>query len=150
MINIKHFHSNLLKIDKKPHKDFDIYCIGYIRIKKFGDCENIHSVNPLCLVIHSATEYLKEKNGEKYLIIDLTEKHEEVFSGIRSEIQTINSGEELYYGEDYVKIGVNTDDNVPLNKKLKFPSLTIIIRCVFEESGRLYPQIYLDECLYEL
>ena len=48
------------------------------------------------------------------------------------------------------KIRVNADDNVPLNKKLKFPSLVIIIRCVFEESGRLYPQIYLDECLYEL
>ena len=104
-------------------------------------------MNPLYLIIHSTTGYFKEKNGEIYLIIDLTEKYEEVFSGIRSEIQTINSGEELYYGEDYVKIGVNTDDNVPLNKKLKFPLLTIIIRCVFEKSGRLYPQIYLDECL---
>ena len=44
---------------------------------------------------------------------------------------------------------VYTDDNVPLNKQLKFPTLTIIIRCVFEESGKLYPQIYLDKCLYE-
>ena len=99
------------------------------------------------LIIHSATKYLK-KNGEKYLIIDLTEKYEEVFSGIRSEIQTINSGEELFYGEYYVKIGVNTDDNVPLDKKLKFPSLTIIIRRVFQEGKKLYPQVYLDECLY--
>ena len=32
MINIRNFHSNLLKIDKKPHKDFDIYYIGYITI----------------------------------------------------------------------------------------------------------------------
>ena len=102
------------------------------------------------LIIHSAKRYFKEENDQKYLIIDLTEKYEEVFSRIRSEIETINSGEELYYEEDYVKIGVNTDDNVPLNKKLKFPSLTIIIRCVFEESGRLYLQIYLDECLYQL
>ena len=150
MIDIRNFQSNLLKIDKKPYKDFDIYYIGFITIKKIGDYENIHSVNPLYLTIHSARLYFKEKNGEKYLIIDLTEKYEKFFSVIRSEIQTINSVEELYYGEDCVKIGVNTDDNVPLNKKLKFPSLTIIIRCVFEESGRLYPQIYLDECLYEL
>ena len=78
----------------------------------------------------------------------MTEKYEEVFSGIRSEIQTINSGEELFYGEYYVKIGVNTDDNVPLDKKLKFPSLTIIIRRVFQEGKKLYPQVYLDECLY--
>ena len=48
MINIKNFHSNLLKIDKKSHEDIDIYYIGYIMIKKFSDCENIHSVNPLC------------------------------------------------------------------------------------------------------
>ena len=80
----------------------------------------------------------------------MTEKYEEVFSEIRWEIQTINGGEELFYGEDYVKIGVNTDDNVPLNKKLKFPSLTITIRCVFQNGTKLYPQIYLDECLYEL
>ena len=44
MINIKNFHSNLLKIDKKSYKDIDIYYIGYITIKKFGNCENIHSV----------------------------------------------------------------------------------------------------------
>ena len=47
IINIKNFHSNLLKIDKKSYKDIDIYYIGYIAIKKLGDCENIHSVNPL-------------------------------------------------------------------------------------------------------
>ena len=34
MINIKDFQSNVLKIDKKPHKDFDIYYVGYITIKK--------------------------------------------------------------------------------------------------------------------
>ena len=56
----------------------------------------------------------------------------------------------FFYGEDYVKIEVNTDDNVPLNKTLKFPSLTVIIRCVFQNGKKLYPQIYLDECLYEL
>ena len=42
IINIKNFHSFLLKIDKKSHKDIDIYYIGYNTIKKFGDCENIH------------------------------------------------------------------------------------------------------------
>ena len=92
IIDIRNFHSNLWKIDKKPYKDVDIYYIGYITIKKFGDCENIHSVNPLYLTIYSATGYFKEKNGWKYLIIDSTEKYEEVFSGIKSEIETINNG----------------------------------------------------------
>ena len=97
MIDIRNFHSNLLKRDKKSHKDIDIYYIGYITIKKFGDCENIHSVNPLYLIIHSATGYFKEKYGEKYLIIDSTEKYEKVFSGIKSEIETLNCGKELFY-----------------------------------------------------
>ena len=28
--------------------------------------------------------------------------------------------------------------------------MTITIRCVFEEDGKLYPQVYLDDSLYEL
>ena len=61
MIDIKNFHSNLLKIDKKLHKDIDIYYIGYIIIKKISDCGNIYSVNLLYLIIHSATGHFKEK-----------------------------------------------------------------------------------------
>ena len=92
MINIKNFHSNLLKIDKKLHEDIDIYYVGYFTVKKFSDCENIHSVNLLCLIIHSATGHFKEKNGKKYLIIDSTDKCKKVFSGIISEIKTLKCG----------------------------------------------------------
>ena len=45
-------------------------------------------MNPLYLIIHSATGYFKEKNGEKYLILDLMDKYEEVFFAIKSEIET--------------------------------------------------------------
>ena len=55
MVDIRNFYRNLLKIDKKSHKDIDIYYIGYIMIKKFSDYENIHSVNTFYLIIHSAT-----------------------------------------------------------------------------------------------
>ena len=110
MIDIRNFHSDLLKIDKKSHRDFDIYHIGYNTIKKLSNCncncnyENIRSVNSLYLIIHSATGYFKEKNGEKYLILDSTEKYEEVFSGILSEIKTINGGKELFYEKNYARI----------------------------------------------
>ena len=93
IINIQNFQSNLLKIDKKPYKDFDIYYIGYIAIKKNGHCKNIHSVNPFYLMMGLATGYFTEKNGEKYLILDTIDKYEEVFSEIKSEIETINCGE---------------------------------------------------------
>ena len=150
MINIKNFHSNLLKINKALHEDIDIYYISYIIIKKFSDCENIHSANPLYLIIHSVTGHFKEKYRQKYLIIDSTEEYEEVWSGIKSKIKTLNGEKELFYEKNYARIGINTDDDLPLNKPLKFPTLTIIIRCVLQKDEKLYPQIYLDECLYEL
>ena len=102
------------------------------------------------LIIHSATGYFKEKYCEKYLIIDSTEKYEKLWSGVRSDIKTLNGEKELFYEKDYARIGINTDDDLPLNKPLKFPALTIIIRCVLQKGEKLYPQIYLDECLYEL
>ena len=150
MVNIEDYHSNLLEINKKSHNDIDFYYTGYIMIKKFSDFENIHSVNPLYLIINSATRYFKEKNGEKYLILDSTEKYEEVFSGIISEIKTLNRGKELFHGKNYARIRINTDDDLPLNKQLKFLTLTIIIRYVLQKNEKVYPQISLDKCLYEI
>ena len=92
MINIKNFHWNLLTINKKSHKEVDIYNIRYITIKKFDNYENIHGVNPLSLIIYSATGHFKEKKGEKYLILDSADKYGEVWSGIRLEIKTFNGG----------------------------------------------------------
>ena len=71
IIDLKSFKSNLLKIDKKSYKDIGIYNIGYITIKKIGDCENIYSVNPLYLSITHANGYIEEINQNKYLIFDL-------------------------------------------------------------------------------
>ena len=49
-----------------------------------------------------------------------------------------------------MKIKLDSDDDLLLNKQLKFPTMTIVLRSVFEDEGKLYPQVYLDECLYEL
>ena len=51
--------------------------------------------------------------------------------------------------KNYSRIAINTDDDLPLNKPLKFPTLAITIKCVFQEGAKLYPQIYLDKCLHE-
>ena len=51
---------------------------------------------------------------------------------------------QLFYEKNYARIKVNTDDNLPLIKPLKFPTLTIVIRCVFQKDEELYPQIYLN------
>ena len=49
-----------------------------------------------------------------------------------------------------MKIKVNSDDDFPLNKQLNFLSITVIIRNIFSKDGKYYPQIFLDDCLYEV
>ena len=68
----------MLKIDKKSYKAIGIYNIGYITIKKIDDCKNIHSVNPLYLLIDYANGYIEEKGVNEYLIFDSTDKNEEL------------------------------------------------------------------------
>ena len=68
----------MLKIDKKPYKDIDIYDFGYITIKKIEDCKNIYSVNPLYLRITQASGYIKEINENKYLIFDSTDQNKDL------------------------------------------------------------------------
>ena len=77
-------------------------------------------------------------------------KYAEVWSRIKDQIEKINNGKLKGYEKDYMKIKFNSDDNLPLNSQLKFLSVTIIVRSVFEEDGKYYPQVFLDECLYEV
>ena len=64
------FRIKLVKNRQKHYKDIDIYYIGYITITNIGDCQNIHSVNPLHLLVSYASGYIEEKNWNKYLIFD--------------------------------------------------------------------------------
>ena len=156
LIDFKNFDAGLLKIDKKLHKNIGIYNNGYIKIKKIDDPENIYSVNPLYLLIAHANGYIEEKGVDKYLVFDSTDenkellkKYNDMFNGIRHKIKEVNNVE-CDYEKDYMKIKFNSDDNLPLNKPLKFHNMTITIRSIFEEDGKLYPQVFLDDTLYEL
>ena len=60
IIDLENFDSSLLKLDKKSYKDICIYNIGYITIKKIGNCKNIYSVNPLYLRFNHASGYIQE------------------------------------------------------------------------------------------
>ena len=79
---------------------------------------------------------------------ELLKKYKDVWNGIKNKIKTINSGECDY--EDFIKIKFNSDDDLLLNKPVKFHMMTIIIRSVFEVDGKLYPQVFLHDALYEL
>ena len=69
---------------------------------------------------------------------------------MKNEIKTINGGKENNYEKDYMKFKFNSDDDLPLNKQLKFYNMTITIRSVFEEDDKLYPQVFPHDTLHEL
>ena len=80
---------------------------------------------------------------------EILKKYADVWDGIKNEMKTINGGKENDYEKDYMRSKFNFDDSLPVNKPLKFHAMTIIIRSVFEEDGKLYPQVFLDDALYE-
>ena len=111
------------------------------------------SVNPLYFCVDHVNGYIKEKSVNKYLVFDSTdenqellEKYNEVLNGIRDKIKKVSS-DECDYEKDYMKVKFNSDDNLPLNKQLKFDNMTITIRSVFKEDGKLYQQVLLDDTL---
>ena len=89
------------------------------------------------------------KKKWKYLIFDffdenkkVLKKYADVWDRIKNKIKSINGSEENDYGKDYMKMKFNSDNELPLNKLLKFHWMTIIIRSVFEEDSKLYSQLF--------
>ena len=150
LINAINFEASNLKLDKKTWKDIDIYYLGYI--DKNSDC-NVNSVNPLCLIINRVYGYVSEKNGNKFLTIDkgdnVLKKYDRVFSGIKHHIKKIDN-KEVNFNSDYDEIKILTDDFLPLNKLIYFPTFTIVISCAFKQNGVFYLQVYLDDCSYQI
>ena len=108
------------------------------------------------MLIENASGYIEEINKDKYLVFDVTDENKEllkrygdVFNGILGKIREIDD-DWLEYSKDYMKIKFNSDDNLPLNKPLKFYQMTVTIRYVFSEDNKLYPQVFLDDTLYSL
>ena len=73
-----------------------------------------------------------------------------VWNGILEHIKKINDGLVNEWGKDYMKIKFDSNDDIPLNKILKFRALTVVIRSVFNNEGKYYPQIFLDDALVDL
>ena len=123
--------------------DISNYYIEYVTTKSISDYENITSVNPLYLIINDVDRYIEESNKNKYLSFASTDNNKEglkkyvkLWDKVKYHIQTVNDDEFGQYGKDYMKIKFYSDDNIPLNKILKFSVLTIIIRHVFEKNGK--------------
>ena len=92
---------------------------------------------------------LKKKDKNKYPVFDFTYENKEVlkkytalWDEIKNEIKTINGNKEGEYGKDFMKIKFSSDDDFPLNKSLKFHAMTIIIRSVFQDDGKIIHKFF--------
>ena len=127
-----------------------------LQLKKIGSGYDVNTVNPLYLRIDNASGYIEEINGGKYFVFHVTDENKElfkryddVFNGIMGKIRKLDD-DWLEYSKDDMKIKFSSDDNLPLNKPLKFYQMTVTIRYVFSEDNKLYSQVYLDEALHSL
>ena len=145
LINILDFNPKKLDIQIKGNDDIGIYYVQY-------------DSKPLYLVVVNISGYFEENDGNMYLnsvscneFGDLTYlKYKKVWEEIKYSI-TYFATDKFSDDDDkdYRVIMFNTDDSLPLNKTIKIKSLTIIIRSILKRDGGYYPQIFLDDCLYD-
>ena len=101
--------------------------------------------------------HFEEKNENKYLVLDdvdenkeVSKKYEEVWEGVKKVIETINGGKNVEHWKDLKRNRFESNDDLPMNEPIRLHLLTIIIRYVFSEDGKFYPQLFLNDALYEL
>ena len=155
IINLDEFDGSKIKVDRKNFNDIDIYYLGYEYKKKITECNEINSVNPLYLRIKDMKGQFKKGKGDNvwYLIIfgdaDVLRNFANIWKSIRAKIEE-NTGGIVQYDKDYMKIKFESNDNLPTDNIVNMHQVTIIIRSVFAQNGKFYPQLFLDDALYEL
>ena len=76
-------------------------------------------------------------------------KYEEVWSNIRDLIKATTKNADDY-DEKYMKIKLNSDHELPLNKTIENPSNIIVVRAIFHENSKYFLQSFLNKCLYKI
>ena len=112
----------------------------------------INSVNPLYLIFSKVNGYFERINKNKYMNLVSTNesneinKYEELWHKIRGLIRSINKNSDDY-DRKYRKIKFNSEDELPLNKKIEIPSMIKNVKAICHETDKYYTQVFLDECL---
>ena len=147
IIFIDDFDIKFVKINKRESTiGVDTYYIGYA-VNKFE--YDINSVKPLYLNVKSLLGSVEKIDGssDKYLIIDKSNiKVINVFNILLEYIEDKIISDKI---DGFNKIRFSSDIDLPLGTLIRFKILTIIIRCITKKDDKYYPEIYLDECLYE-
>ena len=121
----------ILKTDKDLYQNILFYYIGYFTIKKQL---KIHSVSLLYFIFGDVNGYFKGIIRNKYLILVPTneskeklKKYEELWIKIRDLIRSITKNLDDY-DEKYMKVKIDSDNELLLNKTIEIPIMTIVVR----------------------
>ena len=155
IIDLDEFDGSKIKVDKKNFNEIEIYYLGYEYKEKITECNVINSVNPLYLRILDMEDKFKKGKGDNvwYLIIfgdaDVLRNFENIWKSIRAKIEE-NTGGIVQYDKDYMKRKIKSHDNLPIDNIVNILQVTMIIRSIFAQNGKFYPQLFLDDALYQL
>ena len=155
IIDLDEFDGSKIKVDKNFFNDIGIYYLGYEYKKKITEYNVTNSVNPLYLNIKDMKGKFKKRKVDnvRYIIIfgyaDVLRKFVNIWKSIRVKIEE-NTGGIVQYDKDCMKIKFESNDSLPIDNIVNMHQVTIIIRSVFAQNGKIYRQLFLDDALYEL
>ena len=160
MVYLDDFDVKLVKVVRRESRiGVDIYYIGYVLEPK----DDINSINPLHLIVRHLFGRIEKIEGssDRYLVVDENNKEvinvfDKLWKFIKDEInRLIKRNDKITFGNadnkisEYNKLRFSSDVELPLDTLIEFHMLTIVINCVIEKGNKYYPEIYLEECLYE-
>ena len=125
--------------------------------------DDINNINHLYLIVKRLLGRIEKIEGssDRYLVVDENNKEvinvfDKFWKFIEDEInRLIKRNDKITFGNadnkisEYNKLRFTTDVDLPLDTLIEFRALTIVINCVIEKGNKYYPEIHLDECLYE-
>ena len=160
MVYLDDLDVKLVKVVRRESRiGVDIYYIGYMLEPK----DDINCNNPLHLIVRHLFGRIEKIEGssDRYLVVDENNKEvinvfDKLWKFIKDEINRLKKrNDKITFGNadnkisEYNKLRFSSDVDLPLDTLIEFHMLTIVINCIIEKGNKYYPEIYLDECLYE-
>ena len=157
MVYLDDFDVKLVKVVwPEPPICVDIYYIGSMLEPK----DDINSINPLYLIVRHLFGRIEKIEGSSYRYLVVNENNKKVINVfdklwkfIKDEInRLIKRNDKITFGNADNKISEYNKlryFDLPLDTLIEFHMLIIVINCVIGKGNKYYPEIYLDECLYE-
>ena len=150
MFYLSDFDVKLVKVVKRESRiSVDIYYTGYVLEPE----DDINSTYPLYLIVKRLLGRIEKIEGSSdwYLVVDENNKEvinvfDKLWKFIKDEITFGNADNKK---SEYNKLRFSSNVDLPLDTLIESRMLTIFINCVIEKDNKYYPEIYLNECLYE-